>query len=110
MRVQEAQANNALSAYACSSACMCVCVCTYVCICVYVFVCVWKGGECVRVCVFVCLHVCVCVHLLLLFLLLLTLGAHVPEGYSSCPVCVSVCLSATLIWGLGLVRSKRRHQ
>ena len=38
---------------------------------------------------------------------LLTLGAHAPEGYSSCPVCVSVCLSvclsATLIWGLGLV-------
>ena len=41
--------------------------------------------------------------------LLLTLGAHAPEGYGSCPVCVSVCvcvcvcLSATLIWGLGLV-------
>ena len=41
----------------------------------------------------------------------LTLGAHAPEGYGSCPVCVSVCvcvclcvcLSATLIWGLGLV-------
>ena len=32
---------------------------------------------------------------------LLTLGAHAPEGYGSCPVCV--CLSATLIWGLGLV-------
>ena len=30
---------------------------------------------------------------------LLTLGAH--EGYGSCPVCV--CLSATLIWGPGLV-------
>ena len=24
---------------------------------------------------------------------LLTLGAHAPEGYGSCPVCVSVCLS-----------------
>ena len=23
----------------------------------------------------------------------LTLGAHAPEGYGSCPVCVSVCLS-----------------
>ena len=40
---------------------------------------------------------------------LLTLGVHAPEGYGSCPVCVSVsvcvcvCLSATLIWGLGLV-------
>ena len=36
---------------------------------------------------------------------LLTLGAHAPEGYGSCPVCVSVCvcLFATLIWGLGLV-------
>ena len=38
---------------------------------------------------------------------LLTLGAHAPEGYGSCPVCVSVCLSVclseTLIWGLGLV-------
>ena len=42
---------------------------------------------------------------------LLTLGAHAPEGYGSCPVCVCVsvcvcvcvCLSATLIWGLGLV-------
>ena len=39
----------------------------------------------------------------------LTLGTHAPEGYCSCPVCVSVCvcvcvcLSATLIWGLGLV-------
>ena len=33
----------------------------------------------------------------------LTLGAHAPEGYGSCPVCVSVCLSATLIWELGLV-------
>ena len=35
----------------------------------------------------------------------LTLGAHAPEGYGSCPVCVSVCVcvSATLIWGLGLV-------
>ena len=26
-------------------------------------------------------------------LILLTLGAHAPEGYGSCPVCVSVCLS-----------------
>ena len=25
--------------------------------------------------------------------ILLTLGAHAPEGYGSCPVCVSVCLS-----------------
>ena len=39
----------------------------------------------------------------------LTVGAHAPEGYGSCPVCVSVCvcvcvcLSETLIWGLGLV-------
>ena len=23
---------------------------------------------------------------------LLTLGAHAPEGYGSCPVCVSVCV------------------
>ena len=43
------------------------------------------------------------------YYILLTLGAHAPEGYGSCPVCVSVCvcvcvcLSATLIWGLGLV-------
>ena len=40
-------------------------------------------------------------------LTLLTLGAHAPEGYGSCPVCVSVCLSVclseSLIWGLGLV-------
>ena len=35
----------------------------------------------------------------ILVYLLLTLDAHVPEGYGSCPV----CLSATLIWGLGLV-------
>ena len=35
--------------------------------------------------------------------MLLTLGTHAPEGSGSCPVCVSVCLSATLIWGLGLV-------
>ena len=27
---------------------------------------------------------------------LLTLGAHAPEGYGSCPVCVSVCLSVCL--------------
>ena len=35
----------------------------------------------------------------------LGLERHAPEGYGSCPVCVSVCvcLSATLIWGLGLV-------
>ena len=33
----------------------------------------------------------------------LNLGTHAPEGYGSCPVCVSVWLSATLIWGLGLV-------
>ena len=25
--------------------------------------------------------------------MLLTLGAHAPEGYGSCPVCVSVCVS-----------------
>ena len=25
--------------------------------------------------------------------ILLTLGAHAPEGYGSCPVCVCVCLS-----------------
>ena len=37
------------------------------------------------------------------YIYLLTLGAHAPEGYGSCPVCVYVCLSATLIWGLGLV-------
>ncbi len=30
---------------------------------------------------------------LLLLLLLLTLGAHAREGYSSRPVCLSVCLS-----------------
>ena len=35
------------------------------------------------------------------YIILLTLGTHAPEGYGSCPVCVSVCLSATLIWGLG---------
>ena len=29
-------------------------------------------------------------------IILLTLGAHAPEGYGSCPVCVSVCLSETL--------------
>ena len=29
----------------------------------------------------------------LVLLQLLTLGAHAPEGYGSCPVCVSVCLS-----------------
>ena len=29
-------------------------------------------------------------------MLLLTLGAHAPEGYGSCPVCVSVCLSVCL--------------
>ena len=27
------------------------------------------------------------------YISLLTLGAHAPEGYGSCPVCVSVCLS-----------------
>ena len=30
---------------------------------------------------------------------LLTLGAHAPEGYGSCPVCVSVCLSVCLSVG-----------
>ena len=28
--------------------------------------------------------------------ILLTLGAHAPEGYGSCPVCVSVCVCVSV--------------
>ena len=39
--------------------------------------------------------VCYSQSMLYVFLIietLLTLGAHAPEGYGSCPVCVSVCV------------------
>ena len=44
---------------------------------------------------------CSCIVLLLciwyLRSVLLTLGAHAPEGYGSCPVCVSVCVCVSVL-------------
>ena len=30
------------------------------------------------------------------YIVLLTLGAHAPEGYGSCPACVSVCVCVSV--------------